>query len=41
MLYACTARFDVTRNLKKFVVLGMTKQGLILEKSLEIRYDLY
>jgi len=28
MLYACAARFDVTKNLKKFLVLRGTKQDL-------------
>ena len=28
MLYACTARFDVTRNLKKNWILGGSKEGL-------------
>ena len=28
MLYACAARFDVTKNIKKFLVLRGTKQDL-------------
>jgi len=28
MLYAYAARFDVTKNLEKFLVLGSTKQGI-------------
>jgi hypothetical protein len=29
MLHACVQRFDVTRNLEKFGILGVTKQTLI------------
>jgi len=28
MLNACAERFDVTKNLKNFLVFGLTKQGL-------------
>jgi len=30
MFYACTVRFDVTRNLENFLDFGWTKQDLVL-----------